>query len=636
MLNLFKEYTPADLIALLNSNVFNQSKAESMLKNVDIKAVDKNGKNFYHHVVAHENVESIKWLAKYKLDINKEDNEGGTPLIIAAKAGMINAIKTLIAKGADINYKNKFGRNALQEAVLQGNTKAFDDLYRVLEDKNPVDNQGNTLLSLAILSNNIHMITKILDLGTIDINAKDKEGKTVLFHKSCLLQPEILKTLIQYDINLSEVDNEGNSFLFYCINEGVAAKDSFEMALENGADINIKNNNSGRTILMEYISQIREFENESADYKRNILDTISFMIYFEIDLDIQDQNGESAIFYALKCNELSVIELLLDSDADPNLINKDKETPLSITALQGYGQFRTATALVNAGALPNYKNSEGKSLIERLIDYELYVHSGKKLPLPIKKLVKDNGRYMALLELILKNSEADLKELNSKDEPYFFEPVFYGNLEIVKLLKTYGADINQKDKNQKNIIFRFMAMHETFRNDIDKKNYLNLLKNLIPMGVNLNDKDDFGGTTLHKAILANDEQTIKILINAGADLNAIDHRGRNMVHNTIWKNKIKLFRLIYSYNAKLLNKPDKFGVLPINYAAFLGYEDMVLELLGAGSQVNNPYPKGQYILDFLEKFHDNLKTLESKATTPIAQQKIRTVVEIMKGEFQVK
>ena len=634
MLGLFKQYTSKDLIEQLNKKVFVANKAEAMLKNVNINYIDNSGKNFYHHVASHENIESIKWLSKYKLDINKEDNDGLTPLMIAARTGMINAIHALIAKGADIEHKNKFGRNALQEAVLNGNVKGLEQVYTKTKNKTPIDVRGKNLLALAIQSTNIYMVRRILELRTIDLNEKDGDGNTVLFEENCFKYPDILKALVDYDIDLNQVDSKGNSYLSYCISNEEDSIEAFKAALETGADINVQSSN-GRTILMEFVAGIRNFENESAEYKKNVLDTISAMLYYEIDLNAIDENGENILFYALRLNELTVIDLLLENDVDPNCVNNKKESPLSIMALQGYDQFRVTTSLVNAGALPNTEDEEGQTLIEKLIDYELFNHNGKKLPLKVKKDVKENGRYLAILEMILQNTDANLRTLNSKGEPYFFEAVFYGNLEIVKILKTYGADINQNDKDQKNIVFRFMAMNETFKNDMEKKKYLTLLKNIIPMGVNLNEKDDFGGTTLHKAILTNDEQTIKILINAGADLMAIDHRGRNMIHNTIWKNKIKLFRLIYSYNSKLLNKPDKFGVLPINYAAFLGYEDMVIELLAAGSQVNNPYNKGKYILDFLEKFHGNLLTLEDKASTPMAKQKIHTLVDIMKTEFNI-
>ena len=70
------------------------------------------------------------------------------------------------------------------------------------------------------------------------------------------------------------------------------------------------------------------------------------------------------------------------------------------------------------------------------------------------------------------------------------------------------------------------------------------------------------------------------------DINAIDNRGRNLIHNAVWKNNLKVFKQVYPYNRKLLNEVDKFGVLPINYAAFLGYIDFVIEFIELNARNN--------------------------------------------------
>ena len=74
-----------------------------------------------------------------------------------------------------------------------------------------------------------------------------------------------------------------------------------------------------------------------------------------------------------------------------------------------------------------------------------------------------------------------------------------------------------------------MNENTSFRRDIDKKTYYTNLKTIISMGADVNARDDYGGITLHKAILANDDQTIKILMNGGADINSVDNRGRNVL-----------------------------------------------------------------------------------------------------------
>ena len=634
MLSFFKTYTPQDLINILNDKVFNASKAEATLKNINIKQIDNNGMNFYHHIVQYENIEAIKWLSRYKLDVNQEADNGSTPLSVAGGNGRAKAISLLVQKGANPNKKNKFGRTPLQEVAMQGNLKGFETLYPLTKEKTNLDNNDLNLLHLAMQGGNIDLIQKIISLNIIDINQVDGDGKTILFSNHVMHNVKILKILIDNEIDLLIRDNSGNGFLYYCLQEGKKAQKVLEYAVENGADINMQNND-GKTILMQFIGSLKSFGPEPIQYKKASLDTIKILLYLDSDLDMVDKNGENILFYAIRLGEVSVVEMILENKVDVNCVNINKETPLSITMIQGQDMVQISSALLAAGALPNIKNIDGKTIIERLIDINLYITNRKKLPLKEKKYIKEKGKYIFTLEMAI-SSNADLSILTSNGEPYFFEPIFYGNLEIVKLLKINGIDMNLHDKDNKNIIFKLMSMNETFANEANKKQYLSILTNLIPMGVDLTQRDAFGGTVLHKAVLTNDEQTIKILISAGADLSAIDSRGRNMIHNSVWSNRIKVFRLLYSYNIKLLNMPDNYGVLPINYAAFLGYWDMAIEMLDAGSQVNNPYKKTTYILEFLEKLHSNLKTLSQKANTTLQQQKIKALVDIMIPEFNVK
>ena len=199
-----------------------------------------------------------------------------------------------------------------------------------------------------------------------------------------------------------------------------------------------------------------------------------------------------------------------------------------------------------------------------------------------------------------------------------------------------GADINQTNKDNQNIIYTYMEENQSFKKDTQQKEYYNNLQTIIAMGANVNAKDSYGGITLHKAILNCEITTIKMLLHSGADINAIDNRGRNIVHNSIWKNNIKIFKMVYTYNKPLLNEPDKYGVLPLNYAAFLGYTELVLEIIEMKGHVNNPYNKKKYILNFLKQFHKNLKILEEKAITKSQKSRIAMLVGNMKKEFFIE
>jgi len=106
------------------------------------------------------------------------------------------------------------------------------------------------------------------------------------------------------------------------------------------------------------------------------------------------------------------------------------------------------------------------------------------------------------------------------------------------------------------------------------------------------------------------------------------------MHNSIWKNRVQIMRVIHATNTKLINTPDNYGVLPINYAAFLGYTDLVIELINLGSSINNPTPKKQYILDFLKKFHKNISPMFRNTRNSTDQRHVAKLIENMRKEYQ--
>ena len=179
-----------------------------------------------------------------------------------------------------------------------------------------------------------------------------------------------------------------------------------------------------------------------------------------------------------------------------------------------------------------------------------------------------------------------------------------------------------------------MTESKNMPNDLGQKRYHVTLKNVLDMRANVNATDSFGGTTLHKAILESDVQTVKMLINANAVMDAKDKQGRNYLHNSIWKNRVQIMRVIHANNSKLINTPDNYGVLPINYAAFLGYTDLVVELINLGANINNTYTKKPYILEFLQRFHKNIGPMMKDTRNATDQRHVNELVKNMRGEFE--
>lgn len=633
---LFKTYTAEDLIAVLNHATFSESKANSILKDVKINYVNEHKKGFLHMSAENNSIEAITWLLSKKIDMNLCDEDGNTALLLAAKLGATEAANLFINAGAKLDERNNEGRTAIQEAVKYSRKSIYISLKKSAKKINNVDLENHNLIFDAVDSQNIEVINDII------VNKLVKVDSSILFYQNTYSKPAILKLILsKAKLNLEETDPNGKSTLFYIVKKGASSIDTFMYALSLGLDINHVDKD-GNTVLMELIKYINtdypRLKDLTADEKLpliNLIDMIPWLIEEEINYNVYNNDGENVLTYVTAINNIDIMKILLEYGVDPNFIDSSNTTALSTAAMKGSSNIEAVSLLLNYGARPNITDNNNKTIIEKLITIELVLHNEKKMKLKEKRNIDETQNYRQVLHEILLNGEVNLTMLNSEDQPYFFDAVFHNNIDLVKSLAKYGADINQRDRENSNIVYKYMAENIAFKKVSDQRLYYIMLKQVITLGADVNARDSHGGITLHKAILDNDIQTIKIILNAGADINAVDARGRNMIHNCMWQNKVKVFRLILSFNKDLLNKPDKFGVLPINYAAFLGYTDLVVELIDNGAYINNPFNKTEYIHNFLKKFHKNLTPLLEKTSNPTDWTKLKSLTENMRKEFNV-
>ena len=633
---LFKTYTAEDLIAVLNHATFSESKANSILKDVKINYVNEHKKGFLHMSAENNSIEAITWLLSKKIDMNLCDEDGNTALLLASKLGATEAANLFINAGAKLDERNNEGRTAIQEAVKYSRKSIYISLKKSAKKINNVDLENHNLIFDAVDSQNIEVINDII------VNKLVKVDSSILFYQNTYSKPAILKLILsKAKLNLEETDPNGKSTLFYIVKKGASSIDTFMYALSLGLDINHVDK-YGNTVLMELIKYINtdypRLKDLTADEKLpliNLIDMIPWLIEEEINYNVYNNDGENVLTYVTAINNIDIMKILLEYGVDPNFIDSSNTTALSTAAMKGSSNIEAVSLLLNYGARPNITDNNNKTIIEKLITIELVLHNEKKMKLKEKRNIDETQNYRQVLHEILLNGEVNLTMLNSEEQPYFFDAVFHNNIDLVKSLAKYGADINQRDRENSNIVYKYMAENIAFKKVSDQRLYYIMLKQVITLGADVNARDSHGGITLHKAILDNDIQTIKIILNAGADINAVDARGRNMIHNCMWQNKVKVFRLILSFNKDLLNKPDKFGVLPINYAAFLGYTDLVVELIDNGAYINNPFNKTEYIHNFLKKFHKNLSPLLEKTSNPTDWTKLKSLTENMRKEFNV-
>ena len=72
----------------------------------------------------------IFWPLKNGAKVDAKNDDGWTPLILAARFGHATIVKNLIENGADVNATTNFGETALFKAVDNGHVNVVEELIK--------------------------------------------------------------------------------------------------------------------------------------------------------------------------------------------------------------------------------------------------------------------------------------------------------------------------------------------------------------------------------------------------------------------------------------------------------------------------------------------------------------------------
>ena len=631
-------YSEEELVKELLSHTFNLEKVNKIINSisVDLNTLSFNDELVFHLCCKKDLFQAVLWFLDKRIDIEVQNSQKETAIFYAIHSKSSAILQVLIENKANINHLNMYNRTALQDAVISANSnRVVNYLLEVTSNISNCDIHGNNLIFDAIANGNFELIKKIASIDKIDINQVNEDGHTVLHKESVLRNTLLAIALMEAGANPTILDKNGNSFLFLVLSKGLESLEIIEKAVRLKYDINTKNSQN-KTLLMECINLYLNTPEENQELRNSHLEMAKELMRLGVNVDSVDNRNENAFFLVTRSENKELINIFLENcNINLNHKNIDDETVLSILVLRGIKTAELIKYYLQKGANPDIQNVDGKTIIEILLDIILHLQNKKELDFKYESQLNSDAEYPTVLELILTNSTIDLNNYNSKGEPLFFDSIIYFNFKLFKLLRIKNINLNQKDKDGNNIIFKLME--ENYKDLIpDKKLYLNTIKSLINSGVDINAKNKEGLTALHIAVGEKCEYTLRLLLEMRADCSATDNKGRTIMHTCIWKNTSKYFSLINQYNKEIINTPDSFGIRPINYAAFMGKKDLVIKMLDSGASINNPFKKDPKILQFLEKFHPNIINLTSSVESSVDKNNLNLLASNMIKEFEIK
>lgn len=219
-------------------------------------------------------------------DLDSKDDDGQTPLHRAITRDNNYIAELLIISGCDLNIPDKNGCTPLHSAIYNGNS----NICKLLVDSgckmDVSDNCGDTILHYAILFSNLYICKSCFDYG-LNFEKKnlhydtpvDLLGHMLEISKDNSTLKEIEYLIDHLDENYPhEKDSSGNTRLHAA---GYYKNDVFQARylIQEGLDINIQNDHGDTPLHVA-------LWNRSPDVAK-------LLILYGADLDIKNKNGNS-------------------------------------------------------------------------------------------------------------------------------------------------------------------------------------------------------------------------------------------------------------------------------------------------------------------------------------------------------
>jgi ankyrin repeat protein len=292
-------------------------------------------------------------------DANERLPNGATALMMAARTGNLATMKVLLDRGADVNAKEKTrGTTALMWAAAQGNASAVQLLVDRRADVSAVTDPawqdrpvryGKASDPRPSQGRNQDLV--VSQVGGRNPRSRDGGGLTPLVFAVRANDLESVRILLAAGASVNQVTRYGWSPLLVATQNRYYQLASY--LLDHGADPNMTNKGAWSPLYlavdnrnieggdypvpkgdMDTLEFIRKLIDKGADVNWRVQESTWFRTVFTSQWVHED--GATAFWRASQSSDLTLMKLLLEHGADPNIATNVGVTPLQVAAGIGW------------------------------------------------------------------------------------------------------------------------------------------------------------------------------------------------------------------------------------------------------------------------------------------------------------
>jgi ankyrin repeat protein len=380
---------------------------------VDINAVNENGSSPLQiaahgreagesHLSGHEVV--VRILIEEGAEVTAKDLYSYTALHLAADNGNMTVVKLLLENRADVDAKEEDNWTALHLAAQNGHEAVVELLLERGADVTARSTIGSTVLHLAA-QNGYEVVVNLLLKHGADIEARENTNSSAALHLAAKNGAEaVIKLLLENGANIEAKDKDGSTALFLAAVDGHEAV--VRLLLKNGADIEAKDDINWTTVLTA-----------SAQYGHEAV--VKLLLEEGADIEAKEKEDWTALHAAAQHGHKAVVKLLLEKGANALLTSSAGRTALHLAAEDGHEA--TVKLLLENGAdiaaidemgwtalrLAAWKGHEAvvKLVLENGVDIEVRGENGRTA----LHAAAENGHQVVVKQLLENGADVKLR-----------------------------------------------------------------------------------------------------------------------------------------------------------------------------------------------------------------------------------
>ncbi|PSN55708.1 hypothetical protein C0J52_09025 [Blattella germanica] len=513
------------------------------------------------------------------------DTEGNTILHLAAKVGHIHILRYLVVElGCNVKSLNNCNQTLLK-ATRTGNILGVKCLLNKLADVNIMDNNNSTALDIAIKNGDLELIKYLHERGAL-------WRKEIFFSAIKNGYTDVIHYFLKNEGELQQ-RNERNQTMLHIACQLVRCQ-SVVYLIFNGIHMDIQDQ-SGRTAL--------HYAVESGN-----LFNVSCLIQHGASVFIEDFTGSIPLHTAAGRGIYNVSKYLIKHHSPIDAHNMLMQTPLFIAAINGHEKI--CRALIQAGAGIFVKDANGVFLWDLLQtkgqDNVIRIFQERAIGL----LSVTSTEPTALHRAAERGDIRCVKRLLGEGVPIdcgdhlgrtaLWRASFNGHSSIVELLCEEGSGSTIPDLMGIKPIHA--ASSQKYYNIVETllKNYIHLSDNvlvqmhtdeiqvatlLLDSGSCIACKDTIRWTPLQIAADCGYAGIVKILIRSQCYLDLKNNEGKTALHLAAYKCHTDCVNHLLE-NGASLNLQDNRGRTPLHAAVFGGKLEVIELLLHCGAKAD--------------------------------------------------